>query len=508
MCGLFFVKSSTGNLSQKEMERILSLQSWRGPDCIGSYMAKDNRLYLGHNRLTILDESTAANQPLLSQCGRYRIVFNGEIYNYRALKSKFNLNLNTRSDTEVLLELYAKIGIELLDHIDGMFAFVIVDLLQGSWIAARDHLGIKPLYWADNGSVVAFSSETRLLTELVGEIVDDEQLAIWECTRRPLPGSSFFKGIRELMPGHFVSSDKMKPQCYWKVQPSDKPYEQSKFDSLLQDSVTAHLQNDFSTVGLLSGGIDSALIAALAPEVKKFYTTGLTAANEFEGARETAGLLNRDLEEVVLSESELHQHWRQLLMNRREPLSVPNEGLIYAVCSNMRNEEKVVLTGEGADELLFGYDRIYRWAASDQDFSPMEFMKRYGYRESSNVPPLLIDYIADMKTDKSSIQFVEDFFIHFHLPGLLRRMDSASMVASKEARVPFVNKSLFEYMYRRPSTVKLEKQAKLPARKLATRLGLLGVLNRPKVGFKVVTDSGRSVYDVFREFNLTVLGWI
>jgi len=261
---------------------------------------------------------------------------------------------------------------------------------------------------------------------------------------------------------------------------------------------------------LLSGGIDSALILALSG-VSRAYSVGLPDANEFIGARETARQLQRALVEVPLNGDELVARWQQLTRLRGEPLSLPNEALIHAACSAMASDEKVVLTGEGADELMFGYDGIYRWALANPRFELQAFLRRYGYANDIAPTARFMDWLHTLAADKVAIDATEDFFFAFHLPGLLRRMDFASMAASKEARVPFADRRLVDYCYRSAAHHKLDDtDSKLPLRHALRRRGLLGPLQRPKIGFSTLTDptvSRHQEYHRFQTYVLEALAW-
>jgi asparagine synthase (glutamine-hydrolysing) len=178
----------------------------------------------------------------------------------------------------------------------------------------------------------------------------------------------------------------------------------------------------------------------------------------------------------------------------------------------MRPSEKVVLTGEGADELLFGYDRIFRWAASAERFDRGAFLAQYSYSERTAPTRRLLDCLdALAEAARRPLDIVEDFFYRVHLPGLLRRMDFASMAASKEARVPFADRRLVELCYRTPVESRLDAQAsKKPLRALLARLGLHGPLARPKIGFAARADAQASrdqEYRAFQAHNLEALGW-
>lgn len=503
MCGLLFQVSTLAPINEPLFSRALNSMRWRGPDAQSVMSEQHGKVKIGHCRLSIIDPLERSDQPMLSNCGRYLIAFNGEIYNHLALRRELGLQCKTTSDTETILEAYVKIGKQVFQKLEGMFALVIYDKQTCKWVAARDAFGIKPLFIAKNRHDVILSSEASAIALMTKAEVSQQSVNEWRLIRRPIPGKTFFEGIDELLPGTVMDSDGYVGK-HWHWEPSNEEFNQEEFEDLLTKSVKAHELSDVENVSLLSGGLDSALISSLS-SVEKCYTVGLVHNNEFLGATDTAQHLQRDLIKVSLDEDELVAAWQDLTRLRGEPIGLPNEGLIYSVCKAMSPNQKVVLTGEGADELLFGYDGIYRWALGNAESDPVSFLNRYGYA-SVAATERLIDYVSDLMRNKQAIDFVEDFFYQLHLPGLLRRMDFASMAASKEARVPFVDKALVAYMYRQPAQIKIDDEySKIPLRLFAKKLGLDGALNRKKIGFSAQLNQAVSRYDDYGSFQKIVL---
>jgi len=503
MCGFLFQVSTSAPVNEPLFSKALNSMRWRGPDAQSLVSEQDGKVKIGHSRLSIIDPLARSDQPMLSSCGRYLIAFNGEIYNHLALRRELGLQCKTTSDTETVLEAYVKVGKQVFQRLDGMFALVIYDKQTCKWIAARDAFGIKPLFISKNKDNVILSSEASAIALMTKANVSQQSVDEWRLIRRPVPGKTFFEGIDELLPGTIVDSDGYVGS-HWHWEPSEHVFNQEKFEDLLTSSVKAHELSDVENVSLLSGGLDSALISALS-SVEKCYTVGLIQNNEFLGAEDTAQYLQRDLIKVSLHEDELVEAWQYLTRLRGEPIGLPNEGLIYSVCKAMSPNQKVVLTGEGADELLFGYDGIYRWALGSAPLDPVSFLSRYGYSASAATERLL-DYVSDLMRKKPAIDFVEDFFYQLHLPGLLRRMDFASMAASKEARVPFVGKELVAYMYRQSAQIKIDGEySKIPLRVFAKKLGLDGALSRKKIGFSAQLNQAASRYDDYGSFQKIVL---
>ncbi|MEP0710737.1 MAG: asparagine synthase (glutamine-hydrolyzing) [Algoriphagus sp.] len=507
MCGILFEQDQRV-IDLDSFRKTLSEINWRGPDNQGVLQANEHT-FLGHCRLSIIDPTSQSDQPMVSGCGRYTIIFNGEIYNYREIRKNLELNCRTNSDTEVILEGYVKIGLKILNYLDGMFAFVIHDRISDHWICARDPFGIKPLFYSSMNGRTLICSEASPIARCFACKASEYAIQEWHLLRSPVPGYSFFENIYQLLPGYYMTSD-LKCRSYWSWERTMEKFDESELEGLLIDSVRKHEMSDVPVVSLLSGGIDSAIITKLS-DVKKSYSVGLVDNNEFEGARLSAAESKKSLKEVCTTANNLVQNWRYLTRLRGEPLSLPNEGLIYEVCKAMDINEKVVLTGEGADELFFGYDRIFRWASGCAELSVQRFLKRYGYSEV-NATPRLMDYLKSLSSDKTTIEFVEDFFLQYHLPNLLRRMDFSAMAASKEARVPFVTKELVSYMYRQPLDFRLSSnETKVPLRNICRKLGLIGTLSRRKVGFdaRLSRDNGRrDSYSSFQNLVLGELGWL
>ena len=439
MCGFLFVNQADHvGLSYSQFEKTLKDQSWRGPDATKIIILQNGKAFLGHNRLSILDPISRSDQPMKCSRGRFLIAFNGEIYNHLEIRKKLKVSFKTNSDTETIVEAYSAFGLEIFSWLDGMFSIFIMDLVTSDWVIARDRFGIKPLYIFKNSSLQIVGSEPAGIADLSNSSPCELSIEEWKIVRRPIPGKSFFKNVEEVLPGEVIQSNGNRYK-FAVIEPSKSVFYQEEFEEIIRKNVHDHELSDVKHVSLLSGGIDSAVITALSA-VTKTYCVGLKNNNEFVGAEDSATRLHKQLIKIETNPSDLIEVWKSLILKRGEPLGVPNEGLIYIACKQMNADEKVVLTGEGADEILFGYDKIFRWASMNKWDSSYDFLMRYGYSTVAQPTQRLIDYIESKLHDQCLLDFLEDFFFEFHLPGLLRRMDFASMAASKEARVPFVNK--------------------------------------------------------------------
>lgn len=297
MCGIVAIFSS-GRL-EFELEKLkffLESQKWRGPDNTGIWTDNSYSIFLGHNRLTILDPSPLANMPIWSKCKRFVMVYNGEIYNHKDLRKIFQLECVTHSDSETLINLYAQIGSSCLDYLEGMFSFVIYDCLTHNIVAARDQLGIKPLFYSKNSNKLVFGSEPAVISDIVGGTPSQIAINEWKIFRRPIAGKTFFNKVNEVPPG-FLYESSTGLRRYWQPNKCKEGLDFDEFRQELVSSVRSQLLNDYETVSLLSGGLDSAVVLGLAG-IKKSYTIGLPCNNEFEGAEESANKLGTSVVKI------------------------------------------------------------------------------------------------------------------------------------------------------------------------------------------------------------------
>ena len=304
MCGfLFLKKKSPSTIRRASFETSLIDQEWQGPDAQETMALEEGRILIGHNRLAVIDPIARSDQPMRSRCGNYWIRFNGEIYNHLDIRKKLQLVCETNSDTETILEAFARIGDSAVNLLEGMFAFVIYSTRSGEWIAARDSFGIKPLYYYQGKTVTIYGSEPAVISQLMDCKVDSDSMQEWHLTRRPVPGKSYFRDIFEHTPAiHCTASDGTTK--YWHLRETETEFCQNEFESLVCESVLNHELSDVTNVSLLSGGLDSAVITGLS-HVRNSYSIGLINSNEIRGTEDSAQTLNRELVSVLVSEEEL-----------------------------------------------------------------------------------------------------------------------------------------------------------------------------------------------------------
>lgn len=466
MCGLVSIHTSGRSLDQRTevLDAMLSRIAHRGPDGEGKRHIPGQAL-LGHRRLAIIDLEHGG-QPMCSPDGRYTLVFNGEIYNYQELRQSLiqqGHHFDTFSDTEVLLQLLIENGARAIGRLNGMFAFVFHDRENNQWIAARDPFGIKPLYYACTGSELLFASEIKAL--LVhpdirtqrDEVALNQYLAFQFC----LDERTLFAGIHKVKPGFFLSGHGAAIEqkvCYWDTNYHvdhyhTEDYFTDRLRALLEDSIRLQIRSDVPLGAYLSGGVDSSLVATLAayhleaplPMFHGRFAEGLEY-DESRYAKAVTDHVKGLYQEVVPTAQDFVDALPALIYALDEPLAGPGLFPQYAVSKLARQHVKVVLGGQGGDEIFGGYARYlvgyFEQAIKGAIFETREEGKHLVTLESI-IPQLsLLRQYRPLLSQFWSQGLFEDMDArYFHLidrsPGLaavlhpdaLRRFDKAELFA-------------------------------------------------------------------------------
>lgn len=481
MCGILI--SSQAGLSAERFKDSLNILTHRGPDASG--IAQEGEWFLGHTRLKILDLDDRSNQPFYSRDGRYVMAYNGEVYNFQELAAKYGIQCRTSSDTEVIMELYCLLGAEMLNELNGMFALTIIDRLSKDIFIARDRLGIKPVYIKEQNGETIICSEIAPILELSNGVEFDlVGLRQYAKLRAFFNGRTAYKGIDMLPAGHYSLNGKLVK--YWSLPEGeqDAPSDE-ELRELIESAVRRRCISDVEVGSYLSGGLDSTIIAGLADKPHT-WTVGFDGYNEFEWARIAAEEFGSKHHEVGIQRDEFLTIAKSMVKERREPLSVPNEVLLYRMTQEVKKHNTVVLSGEGADELFFGYDRIFKWASEAKTWDLQEFSDRYSYGAHEDLE-ILEDVMAPFVAEgRTPLDIVARFFQIGHLHGLLRRVDNSTMLCSVEARVPFVDHTLVERMAGVPANYRMAGGVvKAPLKRVFESLIPEGIRNRKKIGFPV-----------------------
>lgn len=378
MCGITGYYSFNRNFSQDDLKLMSDSLSHRGPDADGFF--NDEVCGLGHRRLSIIDLSASANQPMFSHSARYIIVFNGEIYNYKEIANELNITFKTTSDTEVLLEAFEKWGVDFVHHLNGMFAIAIFDKTEKRLFLFRDRLGIKPIYYYWKNNDFLFSSELKAITTIdkVKKSLSINRTAVNEFFNLgyiPEP-HSIYSEISKFPSGSHAIIDKngIKIEKYWDLNSKIKSESinnfqdvKSELKELLESSVKYRLISDVPFGTFLSGGIDSSLITAIASKVSSEKLNTFTIRfddakyNEADYAKKIAEYLGTNHHEFTVTYNDAKQLVDEITSVYDEPYADSSAIPTMLVSKLARQHVTMTLSGDGGDELFHGYG-AYNWA--------------------------------------------------------------------------------------------------------------------------------------------------
>lgn len=466
MCGLVGIIANNSTQSRDirlALETMAGALAHRGPDASGLWCDDERGVYLGHRRLSIIDLSPTGAQPMLSSCGRYVVVFNGEIYNYQTLRTEIsqlhpNQTWRGKSDTEVILAGVTHFGFETtLTKLDGMFALAVYDKLAGNIYLARDRMGEKPLYFGYVGDQFAFSSELKALKALPGwsnEIDRTALTAYFRYSYIPSP-LSIYEGISKLLPGHWL---KLAPQDFlirklpestpfWQLDDAIAigrlhPYAGSEEDakndleSLLMETIQKQMVSDVPIGAFLSGGVDSSTVVAMMQAQSnkpiETFTVGFadTDFNEASHAKAVARHLGTIHNEFYVSPADSLSIVPDLPLLYDEPFADSSQIPTYLIAKLARNKVTVSLSGDGGDELFCGYNR-YTWMHKIWEaMSPFPARVRNALgKVAAAIPPPAIDcvYGAVRPVLPQWLQFTNASDKWAKAAGLIRESDSGAL---------------------------------------------------------------------------------
>jgi asparagine synthase (glutamine-hydrolysing) len=541
------------------IERMTESLAHRGPDDAGYFV--EGRVGLGHRRLSIIDLS-GGGQPIFNEDRSAAIVFNGEIYNYRDLADELKTaghTFRTRSDTETILHAYEEYGDDCVQRLRGMFGFAIWDSAKRRLLLARDRLGVKPVYYYRDGRFLAFASEIKSLLEFrsIPREVDAEAFDMY-LSLRYVPGPrTMFRNIFRLQPGHVLAADDsgVRIAKYWDIdypepEPRSPEYLLERFRELLDESVRMRLLSEVPLGVFLSGGLDSSAILATMSKYAgdsrvKTFSVGYqasraeeAASNEFGYARVAADAFASEHHEYHLDATDFAKFVPDLVSYLDEPLADPSCIPLYFISKLAREHITVVLSGEGADEILAGYgiyrrmlalDRIYAgtgplsrlapWAAT---VTPSEKLRHYirmcgqpletryrgvsrGFTEEGKLRLVGADRMKRSEQQLRNVfggyfKAVEkasplDRMLYVDakvwLPDdLLIKADKMTMANGLELRVPFLDHKMVEFAATLPNVSKIHGKGGKTILRHAMR-GVLpdAIIDRPKKGFPIPIGS-------------------
>ena len=501
MCGIngMFHLQAQKKVDERILTKMRDSLQHRGPDDKGIFI--DRNIGLGHRRLSILDVSAAGHQPFFSDNGRFVLTYNGEIYNYKEFYSELTrngFNIKTNSDTEVLIKLFELHGLKMLHRLNGMFAFAIWDKLEKKLTIVRDRMGVKPLYYTFNDDTFYFASEQKaLFTAGIPLKIAQQGLEEYIFNRFVAGKNTFYQNIHKVLPGHAMTiheGGKTTTEKWWNLkseitnQPAIKnPIEW--FRETFDDSVRMRMVSDVPVGVLLSGGLDSSSIMS---SLHHQHFTGIQsfnmgfkekAHNEAHLAKMLAEKLDYDFQTMQLEDDDLYNQLISATYFQDEPITHLSEPHILAISQMAKPAAKVLLSGEGADELMGGYvrykalkhpsllnaiavfsnldfvtkqhryDKLTRYAQitkksdlviyNGSNIYPQDISKTYGINTLPNN-----EYRKEIYNEAKSLypnnlrRQALYFDQHTYLCSLLDRNDRCTMGASIECREPFLDPRL------------------------------------------------------------------
>jgi asparagine synthase (glutamine-hydrolysing) len=545
MCGIagLAYKDPSRPAEAAVIDAMRDVAAYRGPDDAGTHL--DGPIGLGHRRLSIIDLG-GGHQPMTDAAGRYWIVYNGEVYNFAAIRAELlarGYAFRTHCDTEVILQLYADRGEACVHALNGMFAFAIWDTAERTLFLARDRMGVKPLYYADTPQAFVFGSEIKSLfaSGLIEPRVREEAIAEYLLFRQVAGPDGLFRDVKALPPGCTLRwrAGETRIERYWSPRPPlERPslsYAEAReqLSSLLQESVQLRLVSDVPVGTFCSGGVDSSLVTAIAARLKgdavNTFSVGFDDSDFDESAY--ALMVSERYKTVhhrlAVGNEEFSELFPRMVWHNDEPLDFANSVHIFALSRLAKQYVTVVLTGEGSDELFAGYPRyripdlartcryvpgpLRRLAAAALGDHRLAKLNRYAsmapddvlrFNPSYTAPELLASVAGRLPSFSSphreaclrggehlgldNVSRVSLLDQETFLVGILHRQDKMSMAASIESRVPFMDYRLVEFANRLPSAYKLrDGTGKAIVKDVARDFLPAEIVDRRKSGFGV-----------------------
>ncbi|MBP6442607.1 MAG: asparagine synthase (glutamine-hydrolyzing) [Gemmatimonadales bacterium] len=534
---------------QATIERMNDAIGHRGPDDRGT--AVDAAIALGHLRLSILDLSPRGHQPMVSPSGRYLMVYNGEIYNFRSVRTRLEQAGETflsDSDTEVVLHAFERDGVECLTEFNGIFAFGMHDRVEQKLYLVRDRLGIKPLYYLRQGEHLFFSSEIKPFEQIPGITLTVDHAAVADYRGgQDIVREGFYHEVVAVPPGSWVEvdlasgqltttpyvrlTDAIHPDRYRRMAIASEASLVQELDVLLNAVVRDQLVSDAPIGTICSGGVDSSLITAIArqyhPDLQVYNVrVGDARCDESPHAVAVAKHLGLTLHQVTLDRESYLRHYRDCVIAEDLPLMHPNSVGIFLLSQQARSQGlSVLLSGEGADELFGGYHRYKAYKkkmlveaiplakqllGSSHDLFTQDDVRRFDFTAgiAADAPAWLRHRYQSTKTFLDAFGFIPSArerelkaFIAKdlvdYLPSILRRTDRMSMAVGLEMRVPYLDDRLIEFGLNLPTRHQVSfRDVKRLLKAVARRYLPASIVDRPKMGFPLPIQAWLGTDDI------------
>lgn len=547
MCGITGFISP--NFNKEHLVNMTESLNHRGPDAEGYFFNNHKAIGLGHKRLSIIDLSNAANQPMTSHCGRYKMIYNGEVYNFKQIKNQIGIKKwKTNSDSEVILEAFSKWGIDFVHKLNGMFAIAIYDLQEDKLFLIRDRMGIKPLYYYKNGEDLIFASEIKAINKLkINKKFNHDSIYAYLHLGYIPANQTIFRNIFKVNPGSYLiySKNSFQEKYYWK--PENKILEKTitelnsskkQLKSLLRDSIKKRLISDVPIGTFLSGGTDSSIVTAVAQEVNdapiNTFSIGFNEAkyNESEHAKKVANHLKTNHHEFILSENDALNELENIMDHFDEPFADSSALPTMLVSKMAKKHVTVCLSGDGGDELFMGYG-AYNWAnrinhpifgnlkipiskllqlskrnqkkraalvfnSPQKNWKSHVFSQEQYFFSELEIDQLLLNKSKSLRINNlnndielsRNLSFSEKqaFFDlnNYLIDDLLVKVDRSSMYSSLEARVPLLDHNIIEFAININPKLKINNGVKkYILKELLYEYVPKNIIDRPKWGFSI-----------------------
>ncbi len=510
MCGVFCQISKEHKIDIDHFLDALNFLEHRGPDNTG-YLIKDF-IGLGSKRLKIHDLSDVGNQPLVSSCGNFQIIFNGAIFNFREIKKQLSSEgviFKTETDTEVILEGYAHHGSKILNYLEGMFAFIILDIVRNKVFIARDSFGIKPLYIYEDKKNIILSSEIKPILKTPGTKLklnknNFDDFLLFQSVCHP---KTFFDGIEVFSPATYMEIDlitfKKSSKKYWEIGSFNKDIDKDDTEEIILESILQCWNTDRKTGVQLSGGVDSSLMVALLRQQNKSqkistYSVDFDDSNikywhprsERKYINQVKSLYNCETDLNTFTNNEISDSFIKSMYFFEAPLYGASTAMYYLLANKINRDVTVLLTGEGVDDIFLGYFDNWNFNHSAWSLSKC-FVSEETTNSLLNIDsktPLLEKKVSEILGKDldglSQRQKASAFLIKNGLQGLLARHDKMFMSASIEGRPPFLSKKLVEKRFSlSDDDIHSESIGKKNIKEIAARYFDSEFVYRPKIGF-------------------------
>ncbi len=520
MCGICGeLRFDTKEVSRESISKMLPSMKTRGPDDSGIFMAEN--LALGHTRLKIIDLSDNSHQPMKDN--NLVIVFNGAIYNYREIRRKLEglgHKFFSDGDTEVILKSYRQWGERCTTYFNGMFAFAIWNTEKRSLFLARDRFGIKPLYFAKTENAFFFASNTKALLTLrdINREINPIGLHFQFSLHGVIPApNTILKGINKLLPGHQMTINENTEEvisCYWSLDItsplknlSDKDWKDEIRYLLLQSIKRRNTASDVPVGLLLSGGLDSSLLVALSSEAGNndlnTFSVGFEdhpeeKGNEFEFSDLIANKFSTLHHKFLISNNEVLNRLPEAVDAMSEPMFGQDAVAFFLLSEQVSQDIKVVQSGQGADEVFGGYFWYMQMMKEKQGSRIERFQKYYFDRDHDELKEMLTDGLVsenytekfiENKLGQTSESFI-DAVLNLDITTLIvddpiKRVDNMTMAFGLEARMPYMDYELVEFVSKCPNSIRIGQNGKSILKEIARGILPDKIIDRPKGYFPV-----------------------